>query len=147
MHPPSTLFIFHLHTAMEIITSISIRNRSVMEQPRPSLFTSNGRWKIIPYSSQGNGNLNDGRKKMRHMFTSEKIQKNAELILLRPCEINWYGRSLKFHSHRQVFNRIRPKVSNFLLHKEITDIVKDDSLYRCCLRSQLCQSLQSSEYV
>ena len=54
---PRVLFMRHLKAAMVMMSRISMRNSSTMEQRRPSLDTSYGFPLIAPYNNQGSGNL------------------------------------------------------------------------------------------
>lgn len=56
---PSPLFILHLKQAIDKITKTNIMNRMEIEQTIPTLFTSTCFPYIIPYRSQGTGNLQE----------------------------------------------------------------------------------------
>lgn len=61
---PSTLFIFHLQEAMEMMTKSSMRKSSTMAQNSPLLLTATGeKLLMLDHSSHGTGRLDGGEKK------------------------------------------------------------------------------------
>ncbi|MCJ8749092.1 hypothetical protein PDJAM_G00172170, partial [Pangasius djambal] len=63
MMKPSSLLIFHLQAAMEMMTKRSMRKRSTMAQKRPLLLTATGCKPFAKvYMSHGKGNLRRDRK-------------------------------------------------------------------------------------
>lgn len=73
MVKPSTLFIFQLQEAMEMMTKRSMRKSSTMAQKSPLLLTATGPklW-IAEYRSQGTGRLLNKMIVKKHKEKGEK---------------------------------------------------------------------------
>lgn len=73
MVKPSTLFIFHLQEAMEMMTKRSMRKSSTMAQKSPLLLTATGPklW-MAEYRSQGTGRLLNKMIVKKHKEKGEK---------------------------------------------------------------------------
>lgn len=90
MSKPSILLIFHLQTAMEMMTKRSMRKSRTMAQNRPLLLTVTGEKSfIMEKSSQGNGRLETGNK---HTFIWMRIV----VLMIKDATIMKFGWQLIF---------------------------------------------------